>query len=435
MEIVHAIRPDGSTVQLRADGTEVGTTDSDQKLLHLLPKLLLDDPLTEAVSLDRVVLEVISDVDGLLPAEGVVIRQPYPNSSYLVGGSVRNRNGWCAPAANLPERFEVEFRWTFVSLLSDGSDWVVRHFIQLELEQGPFRTYTMAVSNWPNGRASVPNMYRYATAFLKPSQVLEQHRKGRPTLNVGVLRDGMLGVTFREEMRIPPIPYEQATSIHLYQKQQLHEVVQLTDFSLLNDEHKANGALEMPARVLLDAISLAAKVPYKRPEVPSATPGSSEDCLGQLESHPALQLLSDWWNAHRIPVAGELPAAMVMPYIRVQDDNSYWSGYREMPNSTIEGMNCVSSSCATCGDAVLLHFMASVKHSEFPDGFLDVRCLDGSEWVEVEATREQMAKGEYDEAYYCLAALAGFPNNFPAAYRRLLQDSFEAPLSQPCDCA
>lgn len=76
-----------------------------------------------------------------------------------------------------PERFEVEFRWTFVSLLSDGSDWVVRHFIQLELEQGPFRTYTMAVSNWPNGRASVPNMYRYAMAFLKPSQVLEQHRK------------------------------------------------------------------------------------------------------------------------------------------------------------------------------------------------------------------------------------------------------------------
>ncbi len=151
MEIVHATRPDGSTVQLRADGTEVGTTDSDQKLLHLLPKLLLDDSLTEAVSLDRVVLEVISDVDGLLPAEGVVIRQPYPNSSYLVGGSVRNRNGWCVPAANLPERFEVEFRWTFMSLLSDGSDWEVRHFIQLELEQGPFRTYTMAVSNWPNG--------------------------------------------------------------------------------------------------------------------------------------------------------------------------------------------------------------------------------------------------------------------------------------------
>ncbi|EPJ5341557.1 hypothetical protein L5V03_003762 [Pseudomonas aeruginosa] len=126
MEIVHATRPDGSTVQLRVDGSEVGTTDSDQKLLHLLPKLLLDEPLTEAVSLDRVVLEVISNVDGLLPAEGVVIRQPYPNSSYLVGGSVRNRNGWCVPAANLPERFEVEFRWTFVSLLSDGSDWVVR---------------------------------------------------------------------------------------------------------------------------------------------------------------------------------------------------------------------------------------------------------------------------------------------------------------------
>lgn len=435
MLIVHANDPYGSTVQLRADGSEIGTTDSDQKLLHILPKLLLDDPLTVPVSRDRVVLEVISEVDGLLPVEGVVIRQPYPNSSYLVGGSVRNRNGWCVPAANLPERFEVEFRWTFMSLLCDGRDWVVRHFIQLVLEKGPFRTYTMAVSNWPNGRASVPNMYRYAMAFLKPSQVLEQHIKGRPTLNVGVLRDGMLGVTFREEMRIPPIPYEQATSIHLYQKQQLHEVVQLTDFSLLNDEHKANGALEMPARVLLDAISLAAKVPYKRPEVPSATPGSSEDCLGQLESHPALQLLSDWWNAHRIPVAGELPAAMVMPYIRVQDDNSYWCGYREMPNSTIEGMNCVSSSCATCGDAVLLHFMASVKHSEFPDGFLDVRCLDGSEWVEVEATREQMAKGEYDEAYYCLAALAGFPNNFPAAYRRLLQDSFEAPLSQPCDCA
>lgn len=90
----------------------------------------------------------------------------------------------------------------------------------------------------------------------------------------------MLGVTFREEMRIPTIPYEQATSIHLYQKQQLHEVVQVTDFTLLNDEHKANGALEMPARVLLDAISLAAKVPYKRPEVHSATPEVPRIALG-----------------------------------------------------------------------------------------------------------------------------------------------------------
>lgn len=28
MEIVHATRPDGSTVQLRADGAEIGMTDS-----------------------------------------------------------------------------------------------------------------------------------------------------------------------------------------------------------------------------------------------------------------------------------------------------------------------------------------------------------------------------------------------------------------------
>ena len=42
METALAIRPDGSSVLIRADGTEVGHADTDRKLLHLIPKLFLD---------------------------------------------------------------------------------------------------------------------------------------------------------------------------------------------------------------------------------------------------------------------------------------------------------------------------------------------------------------------------------------------------------
>jgi hypothetical protein len=66
-----------------------------------------------------------------------------------------------------------------------------------------------------------------------------------------------------------------------------------------------------------------------------------------------------------------------------------------------------------------VHFLASVKHSTFDDGWLDIRCSDGEVWVEASVSREQVESGEYDEAAICLDALADFPSNFPVAYQAL----------------
>ncbi|MFV3332743.1 hypothetical protein ACNFIA_17525 [Pseudomonas sp. NY15437] len=421
MEFAHALQADGSIVQVRADGVAIGTADTDRKLLHLLPKLLLDDPTALRLELRSVRLEILADVEGLHPSGGVVIRQPYPNPLFLVGGSATNRNGWCVPAENLPNDFQVEFRWTFERLLPGGTDWVVRHLIRIRLLPGENRTYTMTVSNWRQRGGAVSNMYRYAMAFLKPSLLRPEHWSGRPSLAVEVLSDGSQGVLYREELDIPSIPYEEATGIHQYQELQLHEHVhrRADELSTFFEEHMANGTLQMPARVLVEAIELARTVPYQMSRYVGATPGSEGDCSGQLEAHPALRFICEWWNTHRTPEENELPAAMVMPYVRVQDNEVYWCGNLETPKTPIKDMGCVASSSATCGGSVLLHFMASVKQSKYPEGYLDILCLDGTEWVEVSITRDEVARGEYDEAYFCLDALAGFPSNFPTAYQDL----------------
>ena len=77
MEFAHALQADGSIVQVRADGVAIGTADTDRKLLHLLPKLLLDAPTALRLDLRSVRLEIFADVEGLHPSGGVVIRQPY----------------------------------------------------------------------------------------------------------------------------------------------------------------------------------------------------------------------------------------------------------------------------------------------------------------------------------------------------------------------
>lgn len=424
MIIARAIHQDGSSNLVRPDGSEVGTTGSCRKMLHLAPTLLLDAQSSTAFNVSSVRLEVISEfADLLIPKCGIQIRRPCPNPRFVVAGSTSNRNGWTVGAENLPAAFEVEFRWTITSGHPEllGVDWVVRHRLSIKLLEGENRTYTMSVSNWPWTQGQAAPIYRAATAFMRHGQLTKEYMANRnintagEALGIGAYDE--TGVTIVETFEIPPIPYEQATNIHAFQDKQLHELEHTASFSRLNDEHKANGSAVLPASTLLKAIWLAENTPYKyRPNIDGS---GSEDFTGRLESHPALAFLSRWWETNRPDSDSSFRVGMAMLFVRVVDDGEYVCGDLDQPGLPLGTMFSVRSSCASCGDVVLVHFLASVAHSVFEDDCLDIRSSDGELWQEAGVSRADVKNGLYDEALNCLDALAGFRSNFPVAFREI----------------
>lgn len=426
MQTALFMRQDGSSVLIHPNGTEVRTADVDHPVLHLVPQLMLDHDTFAKLDLEKVRLEIVSSLgEKLLPVGGITVRQPYPNPYFLVGGSSSIRNGWCVPAQGLPIEFEVEFRWTFLGGHPEieGRDWTVRHLLRLKLLPGAHRTYTMAVSDWPRDAGMPAPIYRQATGFVRPTQFTSQYSKARAA-NFSGLRftrsESALGDFIIEEIfEMPSIPYEQATRIHAYTDLQLHEHKQVSTFSRYTTEHKDNGSAELPAALFLQAVKLAREVPYNKQAIQSQLAAGDMERMGLLERHPAMKLLCAWWEANRPDQPGIMSAGMAMPFIRVLDDDKYYCGDLEHPCLPIGTMFSVATSCATSGDCVLVHFLASIKHSTFEDNWLDIRCSDGEVWVEAGVSREQVERGEYDEALNCLTALADFPENFPVAYQAL----------------
>jgi hypothetical protein len=206
---------------------------------------------------------------------------------------------------------------------------------------------------------------------------------------------------------------------------------QVSTFSRYTQEHQDNGTALLPASVLLLAVKLAHEVTYNEAAIQAQLDAGDDDRMGLLEQHPAMKVLCTWWEENRPDKPGVMRAGMAMPYIRVLDDDQYYCGNLENPCLPIGTMFSVATSCATSGGCVLVHFLASIKHSTFDGDRLDIHCSDGEVWVEAGVSREQVECGEYDEAAICLDALADFPSNFPVAYQALKE--LAAAQSQACD--
>lgn len=416
MEYGVRIEADGSGTLIDCSGNPVGRADKDGKTLHLIPKLLLDEQAARGLKLANVTLELLSaHREALVPSDGIRVRQPYPNANYLVGGSDQQRNGWCISAEKLPSEFDLEFRWVHHS--GDPADsraprWVVRHQLRITLQEGAYRTYTMAVNCWPRVQGAAAPLYRQPLAFVRKSQATSEYLNARTTLRL--TQTGLKELTLAEHVVIPPIPYEQAVAINAFQEEQLHEREQVSTYTAYGEAHFANGSAALPAALLLEAIHLARTVDYDEDPI-----ANGEDKTGQLEKHPAMRLLSEWWEANRPDKPGAMHAGYAMPLVRAQDDGEYWTGYLEFPNVNIPAMAPFASSSATCGEGVLVQFFASAVHCTYPSGVFQTHLADGTRWSDCSADQAQVADGSFDEAWYCLEALAYFPTNFPAAYRAL----------------
>jgi hypothetical protein len=113
-----------------------------------------------------------------------------------------------------------------------------------------------------------------------------------------------------------------------------------------------------------------------------------------------------------------------MPWVRVRDDGQYWCAYCETPTMAVDHEIKRPEIAARIGDLVLIEFYQSQHASTFARLIYHYD-VAGNRWTDVGAPEADLRSGKYDEAWYTLDGLAGFPDRFPAAWealRRLTPD-------------
>lgn len=423
MQYATEIGPDGKRRVIDAHGRPLGNDDADRPLLHVLPKLLVP---TEAIvgkdklTCAQVELEIKTSLLGsIIPDGGIVIRQPYPNRRYFVGGCTMIRNGWLVPLPLEQTEFVLKFIWRCAGpkRLLQGDRWEVRHLIHVKLQPGSGITYSMDAASWPAREV--------AAIHLSPTSRLglsghEAYPEARTIIRQGKLSDEAgsppYGHFVEEAVNIVGIPLAQAWTIDAFQDEQAHEIRQVVTFDHSNEAHRRNAVVEMPPRVLMDAITLALKIPFGKGS--KFDPGAG----GTPEDHPAMQLLSTWWKAV-CPDGQPYGAGSAMPLVRVQDDGQYWWGDHEVPQTAIERFGFGAENTARIGDLMLVLFHARQETATYKAdaGVMTTYLPSGAPFNDVAMLPEQFEKRQYDEAWFCLRALTAFPSRFPAAWRYLMK--------------
>lgn len=429
MKFATLIAEDGTATTVAADCKPLGSADIDKRVLHILPKLFVPSHVVKNLRPLEILLEVECSLPiPMLTIDDIVIRQPYPNTRYYVGGSKTSRNGWLIDLPADAVEFDLIFKWEFFNAwkFSQYDELLVNHTIHVKLLPGDARTYTMDSSCWPRGAKTgderdIP--FRGTAISLIGLEGDEDPREKtrRDIIRINNLvwqEDGELtadhaGQAIEENLTIPPVAYEQVWSLRAFDEEQLHEVKHAANFTVNLDEHLNNAEQEMPAAVLLQAIKQACDISF----------GKDSDYMkgfASCEKHPALVTLNQWWEQHRTD-GKPMKAGHAMPWIRVKDDDEYWCGYGEVPNSKIPGMLFSKKANVRVGDGILLVYCAAAEHFTFPAAHaIQTYLTDGQELMDIGGIDKKMLmSGEYDEAWYALEALSGIPSRFPKAFASL----------------
>jgi len=192
--------------------------DARKRTLHLLPTLQVDP-------FDRIIPEDIALTvstswmqDPVSPEGGWVIRQPYPNRLYFVGGSSDCQLGeLIAIPADLTVG-EVVFQWSVIVENLPPGRFQIEHRIELTFEEGEGRTYSMDVANWwaqsefAGEGHSTPEIGRNRFSRLK-------HQGISPTRRAhvhGAIREGCRYLDIQESLSLPAITLNDCWTLETY---------------------------------------------------------------------------------------------------------------------------------------------------------------------------------------------------------------------------
>ncbi|WP_017461440.1 hypothetical protein [Dyella ginsengisoli] len=434
MHFARATLPNGDSCVVDAHGKPLGNSDADRPIFHILPKLFVLPQLIrphrgEGLRPKDITLQIETTLPGgLLPEGGIVIRQPYPNNRYFVAGSTMIRNGWIMPLPQGVDRFEVQLRWCIESECLRPHYGATRmemiHRIIIQLLEGSGRTYSMDANNWPHVDGPTFARSPISVLHIDGDHTEDDFTRGRHITRHGAQGNpeasGRAEFIIDESVAIPGVPLAKAWSIDAHQAEQLHEVRQSTKIIGDADSHLANGAQVMPAKIFIEAVALARRIPagprskFRR---------SVADVAAGMEQHPAMKMLCDWWDS--VQPAGEpMRAGSAMPLVRVRDDGEYWWGYYEIPNCQVAGFNPTGANAARIGDLILVLFTAKQEHATFGEGDFGMQLYhpNGDEASLIGCSKADYLAGEQDEAWFALRALQDFPDRFPAAWDQLLSN-------------
>lgn len=403
----HAIlETDKGSRLVDAQGHLIQTADGDRRILHVLPKLYVDDPaLLRSLRPEHVRLSVTSDQlePTHLQPPGFQITQCVPNKGYFIGGCPDTRYGWFVPLPDDITVVDLAFHW---EIEADHFRQHIEHEISLKLLPGPYNTWSMDVSAWHRVRWFEPG--KPPLAFQPTTRLWgEGFTEGRD-VEVMDISDEYDAFVYIESLEIPAIPFSDLAPIEEFQQRQLHEIRRKASFTQNNEAHRENAVIEMPREIFIAAVRAAMDVPFGKD---TAYPN------GRCTAHPALKILSGWWNAH---APEHRCAAFAMPWVRVEEDvKEYWCGYYETPNTPFAYFVQYKSANARVGDAILIEFMRQVTEADVRPHGLDVFLVNGTVALTVGVTLEDIRSGACDEAWLSLEALRRFPGRFPEVWGAL----------------
>ncbi|MBI6882448.1 DUF6012 family protein [Pseudomonas putida] len=421
------IHPDGSTSTISTDGSVLGASDSEKRVLHVLPRLFTPAHLVGAIKLEDVSLTITSSLPiEIEPDGGVIVRRPFPNTRYLVGGSRNDRVGWLVNIPDRVEDFDITLTWRFKNPWKWWpimEDLLVEHHIRITLLPGDFNSYSFDESSWPHDAQSIASRQAGNPYPEGPISLLGHESDSDPRVptlrTIEVMGDlcaleygdeVYCGNYIKESVALPSLPLEHVWSINEFQEKQLHEITHAAVFKTNLDVHDDNCSVSMPPALLVEAIRLAQTIPY---DITCTDPGA-------LEGHPAVLLLTQWWEQHR-PDSKGMKTGMFRLYTRVEDNGIYASGDPEAPDREMPFSPELKSSIAKVSEAVLILFMASWEHFTYGDWGYTGPAANGVPHSFASIGKDEITSGEYDEAWYSLRELDHFPSRFPAAYEALLK--------------
>jgi len=424
--------PNGEAQMVGANGNPLGKGDADRPILHVLPKLLVPAEALppqsrpyDGMECNNLSLEVTSTLPvEVVPEGGVVIRQPYPNRRYFVGGSSLIRNGWIVALPLDANEFDIEFRWllegpgVWRTLRQD--EWEVRHRIHIKLHPGKGMTYSMDSACWPERDGPAIRFSPVSPLGIEKEDPNERSHRQIMRDSDLIYQEGeqngeLAGYYLEERVDITGVPLEQAWTIDAFEEEQLHEVTQVAVFAHDNEAHQANGPVEMPAELFVRAVKLAEDIAF---ETGSDFSKAVAEVPGGMERHPAMRLFCEWWESVR-PDGEPFKPGSAMPMIRVRDDGQYWWGHHEIPNLPVKDFNLSGRDVARVGNLMLVLFQATQDVATFDHTGMHIFLPSGEPYNTVGIGKNEFLAGESDEAWFCLNALASFRTRFPSAWKFL----------------
>lgn len=399
-----AVTPVGNTfVPVRADGQPIEKKDADTWILHILPKLYIPghdiggDVPCDAVQLTECSLTVGDKTINVMPSD-VVIRCPYPNGNYYAAGTPERKLGWDVDISPDLTHCQLHQRWVIGANYPQTELFpcTIQHNIDLELvatEQG--HVFSLNQTDYfydPNARA---------VGGILPEHINDHHfLKGNP--DYAIQREDRT-VSIEQKIKLTSCAWSDLLLLEPIEKMKLcRDAAHLSSFTRFNEEHRNNACCEIPASVMFEAVGAARRVPY----------GKDTDYPFQdSESHPALKLISKWWNENS-PNIEYRRASFCYFWVRVEDDDVYWPGQDECPTNEIVNFAGLKDSIARFGDLIAIIFVQTPRIvDDNYGGIAYIDLVDGREYTNVDADQY--------EALDSLMALERFPGEFPAAWEEI----------------